>query len=144
MAAMGTLSVASLDPSALKLTGYIAKGGFATCFRAKYKNDEVAVKVVPRCAKDAHAAYCFQAFLHECLLLQHMDHPYAPSMLHNVIRFSRLQIADSMELSTDSRDLSRSQFFLRVVRLMFAPSNARTVGFGMQSRYKQQLRRGSL
>lgn len=82
MVGIGTDSVPvqqGLDPSNLHIKGMLARGGFAICYRATYKGEgEVAVKVIPRKATDAHAEYCLQAFVHECLLLQGISHECAP------------------------------------------------------------------
>lgn len=69
----------SLAPESINLRALIARGGFATCYKGIHKNQVVAVKVVPRLTSDSHTRYCFQSFLHECKLMQDMDHQYDPS-----------------------------------------------------------------
>eukprot|EP00892_Ulva_mutabilis_P004446 jgi/Ulvmu1/2373/UM130_0004.1 len=64
----------SLQPDQLQLRALIARGGFATCFRGTHEDQVVAVKVVPRLTADTHNRYCFQSFLHECKLMQDMQH----------------------------------------------------------------------
>lgn len=69
----------SLAPDSIHLRALIARGGFATCYKGTYQNQVVAVKVVPRLTSDNHSRYCFQSFLHECKLMQDMDHQYDSS-----------------------------------------------------------------
>lgn len=64
----------SLAPESIHLRALIAKGGFATCYRGVFGDRVVAVKVVPRLSSDMHTRYCFLSFLHECKLMQDMDH----------------------------------------------------------------------
>jgi len=73
----------SLLPERIHLRTLVAKGGFATCFKGTYEDQVVAVKVVPRLTADRHTRYCFQSFLHECKLMQDMEHgcEYIPTSL---------------------------------------------------------------
>lgn len=74
----------SLAPESITLRTLIAKGGFATCYKGVCDSRVVAVKVVPRLSPDSHARYCFQSFLHECKLMQDMNHGCDTSMLMGI------------------------------------------------------------
>jgi hypothetical protein len=79
-AGMDSFSLQDLQQSKLCIKSMIAQGGFATCYRATYEGEAVAVKVIPRHAdaSDQHSRYCRQAFFHECLLVAGLKHEYAP------------------------------------------------------------------